>query len=52
MLAIHRPKFIITIGELFVGGINQFISSLPNFIALNLMEKCVRYIFLRASIEI
>ena len=49
MHAIHRSKFIIKIGEYFF----QFISRLPNFIALNLKEKSMRYdFFLSACIEI
>ena len=44
MHAIHRPKFIIKIGELFF-QINEFISRQENFISLNLKEKSRRYGF-------
>ena len=50
MHAIQRPKFIIKLGELF-SQINQFISRLPNFIALNLKEKSMRYNFFSKSMH-
>ena len=40
MHAIHRPKFIIKIGEHFL--INQFIKTVLNSIPLNLKEKPMR----------
>ena len=48
MHAIHRPKFIIKIGEHF-SPFNQFISSVQNFISLNLKEKSTRYDFFPKS---
>jgi len=51
MHAIHRPKFIIKIGNIF-SQINQFISRVQNFISLNLKEKPMRYaFFVRVSIK-
>ena len=44
-----RSKFII-IDELF-SWINQFISRLPNFIALNIKEKSMRYDFFSKSMH-
>jgi hypothetical protein len=48
MHAIHRPKFIIKIGEHF-SRINQFISGVQNFVSLNLKEKSMRYAFFSKS---
>jgi len=45
MHVIHKPKFIIKIGEHLniFSQINQFISRMQNFISLNLKEKFMRY---------
>jgi len=53
MHAIHRPKFIIKIGE-HLFQINQLISRVQSFISLNLKEKSMKYAFfsLRVSIKI
>jgi len=47
------PKFIIKIDKYF-SWINQFISTVQNFISLNFKEKSMRYVFfpLRVSIKI
>jgi len=45
MHAIHKPKFIIKIGEYFFSQINQFVNRVQNFISLNLKEKSERYAF-------
>jgi len=51
MHAIHRPKFIIKIGEHF-SRINQ-LTRVQNFISLNLKKKSMRYaFFLRVSNKI
>ena len=50
MHAIHRPKFIITMVNIF-SQINHFISRLPNFIAVNLKEKSMRYDFFSNSMH-
>jgi len=53
MHVIHRPKFIIKIGEHFFFWINQFKSRVQNFISFNIKEKSMRYVFfLRVSITI
>ena len=44
MHVIHRPKFIIKIGNIFL-QINQFISTVQNFISLNLKETSMRFAF-------
>jgi len=44
MYAIHRPKFIIKIGEIF-SRINQFINRMQNCVSLILKEKSMRYAF-------
>jgi len=45
MNVIHKPKFIIKIGEHLniFSWINQFISRVQNFISLHLKEKSMRY---------
>ena len=48
MHAIQRPKFIITIGENFFAD-KSIHKRLPNFIALNLKEKPMRYDFFSKS---
>jgi len=44
MHAIHRPKFIIKVGEYF-SWIKQFIRRAQNLISLNFKEKSMRNIF-------